>query len=146
MKIFLAFFTLFLARYIQLKTRLKVKKTKPTRSLIVLGSGGHTSEMIRLLKTINESKFEPRLYIHADTDKLSPTKLSESGNYSIKSIPRSRQVGQSWISSFFSTLFSLLYCIFTVTSFMPDVVVLINTRLFAMVQGRAFRSVSFHSF
>src|SRR5689334_5792225 len=46
------------------------KKPKIHSTMIILGSGGHTSEMFRFLKTLSPdlNLFEPRNYIIAKTD------------------------------------------------------------------------------
>ena len=44
---------------------------KRARTLVVLGSGGHTSEMIRLLKGLDLSRYQPRTYLIASSDKMS---------------------------------------------------------------------------
>ncbi|KAL5980490.1 hypothetical protein ACLOJK_028398 [Asimina triloba] len=40
-------------------------------TLIVLGSGGHTAEMLNLLVALDKDKFMPRSYIAAMTDNMS---------------------------------------------------------------------------
>ncbi|XP_046392156.1 UDP-N-acetylglucosamine transferase subunit ALG14 homolog [Ischnura elegans] len=96
-------------------------RLKPAKTAIVMGSGGHTAEMLRLVGTLNFSNYNPRLYIMASTDKGSEAKVinlenegnlkRESERYIIHRIPRSRHVNQSYISSVFSTLYSLLYSV-----------------------------------
>ncbi|CAF1428914.1 unnamed protein product [Adineta steineri] len=51
------------------------KKTIPT--LIVLGSGGHTTEMFRLLSGTDLNIYKPRYYTIATTDKMSAKKMNE---------------------------------------------------------------------
>ncbi|MFH4974534.1 hypothetical protein AB6A40_001243 [Gnathostoma spinigerum] len=79
------------------------------RTLVILGSGGHTAEMFELLKHFRE-QYSPRLYIIAATDRLSEQKVEEfeaaRGNtaFSIKKVQRSREVGQDYASSLLTTL------------------------------------------
>ncbi|KAF5472446.1 hypothetical protein F2P56_009165, partial [Juglans regia] len=40
-------------------------------TLIILGSGGHTAEMINLLLVLQKERFSPRFYIAAATDNMS---------------------------------------------------------------------------
>ena len=40
--------------------------------------GGHTSEMISLIRNLNSSQFAPIVFVHADTDTKSPIYLAES--------------------------------------------------------------------
>ena len=104
---------------------------KPRKSLIILGSGGHTAEMFRLLRGLDTTFYNPRIYVKAVCDNISSShcedfeKRHENGNskYSITSIPRARQVGQSYLSSFFTTWRSLFYCLFVVVKYNPDLVI-----------------------
>ncbi|KAG6416695.1 hypothetical protein SASPL_124131 [Salvia splendens] len=43
----------------------------PLSTLIVLGSGGHTAEMLNLLAVMQMDRFKPRYYIAAATDNMS---------------------------------------------------------------------------
>ena len=136
--------------------------------------GGHTAEMITLLKKMDFSFYRPRHYVVAETDRMSSNKaatlesnLSEnvsekilqetdpvvlagaktniiakdmknlearSSNLLLKDsiesskpswqlhvIPRSREVGQSFFTSFFSTLYALIYAFRTVLTCRPGV-------------------------
>jgi beta-1,4-N-acetylglucosaminyltransferase len=102
----------------------------PLKTMIVLGSGGHTAEMFRFLNTLDIAQFSPRIYIVAQTDSGSDSKLQafESAHgttpqdYSVIRIPRSREVGQSYITSIFTTLKALLFCWNVVVKNKPDLV------------------------
>jgi len=48
---------------------------RKVKTAIVLGSGGHTTEMIKLLGGVDLKKFTPRHYIVADSDKMSIQKI-----------------------------------------------------------------------
>nr|XP_057916947.1 UDP-N-acetylglucosamine transferase subunit ALG14 homolog [Doryrhamphus excisus] len=99
--------------------------------LVVAGSGGHTTEMLRLMESLSAA-FSPRLYVLADTDRMSEDKVrafeqsKESFNsdpqYAIHRIPRSREVHQSWSSSVVSTLNALRYSVPLVFRLRPDMV------------------------
>merc|ERR1719499_440246 len=83
------------------------------RTLVVLGSGGHTTEMLRLLDSMPKEIYAPRYYFVANTDKMSIKKLntrSVDEEY-IQLIPRSREVGQSYITSGFSTIIACIYTV-----------------------------------
>lgn len=74
--------------------------TGPSSVLAVFGSGGHTAEMISLLRALPASRFAPRSYILADTDGTSLSRATAAG-ISIAApcvfiIPRAREVGGSW--------------------------------------------------
>eukprot|EP01125_Pyxidicula_operculata_P011969 TRINITY_DN3922_c0_g1_i1.p1 TRINITY_DN3922_c0_g1~~TRINITY_DN3922_c0_g1_i1.p1 ORF type:complete len:403 (-),score=64.04 TRINITY_DN3922_c0_g1_i1:276-1484(-) len=119
----LFFFLLFLRFLSQLS-----KVRKPRATVIVMGSGGHTAEMLRSLSTLEyiNQKLKPRHYIIANTDSSSEYKVKQfeskipnnvvassssstttTPNYYIHYIPRSREVGQSYVTSVFSTLRAL---------------------------------------
>ncbi|XP_025412317.1 UDP-N-acetylglucosamine transferase subunit ALG14 homolog isoform X2 [Sipha flava] len=97
----------------------------PARTLIVIGSGGHTAEMLRLMNKMNKKKFTPRLYLLANTDTTSQIRVEneECGiDWSIVKIPRSRYVNQSYLTSIFSTIYSIFMTVPVVISFKPDLV------------------------
>ena len=80
-------------------------KSEKISILIILGSGGHTSEMLRLVSALDTSKYFPRTYMLAETDTSSMCKLKTFNlEGQVEVIPRSREVGQSWISTIFTTL------------------------------------------
>ena len=43
--------------------------------MIVLGSGGHTTEMFNLVESLDKQRYWPRIYIHASTDEMSRKKV-----------------------------------------------------------------------
>ena len=45
--------------------------------MAILGSGGHTAEMVRLLEGLNTAKFAPRVYVIARSDIGSQAKIEE---------------------------------------------------------------------
>ncbi|XP_022179806.1 UDP-N-acetylglucosamine transferase subunit ALG14 homolog [Myzus persicae] len=103
-----------------------LKESKlPVRTLIVIGSGGHTAEMLRLMNNMNKLKFMPRLYLLADSDTTSRNRVEndEIGlDWSIATIPRSRHVNQSYLTSIFSTVYAIFITVPVVVSFKPDLV------------------------
>jgi len=90
------------------------EKSCPTKTMIILGSGGHTAEMLRIVKHLNIKNYSPRVYIYAQTDKLSVEKVKdlEGGNkdYKIVTVYRSREVRQSYFTSIWTTIFATLNC------------------------------------
>ncbi|XP_068919481.1 UDP-N-acetylglucosamine transferase subunit ALG14 isoform X1 [Petaurus breviceps papuanus] len=101
------------------------------RVLVVAGSGGHTTEILRLLGSLSKD-YNPRHYVLADTDKMSAVKIrlfeekraerdSES-LYTTHRIPRSREVQQSWSSSVFTTLYAMCYSLPLTFRLKPDLV------------------------
>ncbi|TDG97028.1 hypothetical protein EPR50_G00220500 [Perca flavescens] len=102
----------------------------PVAVLVVAGSGGHTTEILRLMESLSAA-YTPRHYVIADTDRMSEEKIctfessrhfdSES-QFTICRIPRSREVHQSWASSVLSTLDALRYSLPLVFRLRPDMV------------------------
>lgn len=104
------------------------KKNK-FKTIIVIGSGGHTTEILRIIKHLNPHQFTPRIYAVADSDDKSINKIIETekcfaskGKYLIVRIPRSRKVHQSYISSIFTTIYATLYSIPVVFLQKPDLI------------------------
>uniref|UniRef100_A0A3Q2Z9E3 UDP-N-acetylglucosamine transferase subunit ALG14 n=2 Tax=Kryptolebias marmoratus TaxID=37003 RepID=A0A3Q2Z9E3_KRYMA len=102
----------------------------PVSVLVVAGSGGHTSEILRLMEHLSAA-YAPRHYVIADTDRMSEEKISTfesskpqsaSETHFIFRIPRSREVHQSWSSTVISTLNALRFSLPLVFRLQPDVV------------------------
>ncbi|KAJ2794362.1 UDP-N-acetylglucosamine transferase subunit [Coemansia guatemalensis] len=97
---------------------------------VVLGSGGHTAEMMRLLQGVDFSRYTRRLYVVSDCDVLSLDQIGlveggrsiQNEEYYVGRVPRSRKVGQSWKS----TPASFARCLLSVTSLLynhrPDAI------------------------
>ncbi|XP_021981738.1 UDP-N-acetylglucosamine transferase subunit ALG14 isoform X2 [Helianthus annuus] len=108
---------------------------KSLSTLVVLGSGGHTAEMINLLTVLQKERFAPRFYIAAATDNMSlqkarvfedtlDDKISLKGANSIQfmQIYRSREVGQSYITSVGTTLYALAHALWLMVKIRPQVI------------------------
>ncbi|XP_076945203.1 uncharacterized protein LOC143616174 [Bidens hawaiensis] len=104
---------------------------KHLRTLVVLGSGGHTAEMINLLSVTQKDWFAPRYYIAAATDNMSLQKarvfegiLDDKGTDSTQfmQIYRSREVGQSYITSVGTTLLALGHALWLMVKIRPHVI------------------------
>ena len=73
--------------------RMRMRLTPPPRPggvrlVCVLGSGGHTAEMVRLVRALDPAVYSPRTYVLAAGDTLSEAKLVEAeagraGQYSV---------------------------------------------------------------
>lgn len=105
------------------------KRLVPSKTIICIGSGGHTTEMLQLLKNIDFEKYSPRYYILASSDTTSRNKIKEleeskqnPNDYHLISIPRSREVHQSYITSIFTTIISIIYSIPYVLKIRPDLI------------------------
>ena len=105
----------------------KVRRIDPMKTMVVLGSGGHTTEMLTLIKNLDQTRYAPLIYVVATTDTTSIRRLAAvdtSSNHRkadvILKIPRSREVGQSYISSIGTTLWSFLFAIRIVLGVRPN--------------------------
>ncbi|KAL8700340.1 MAG: hypothetical protein Q9224_001011 [Gallowayella concinna] len=101
---------------------------QPTRLLIVLGSGGHTSEMFSLLHALDPNLYTHRSYIVSSGDDFSASKAMEfekaletkrvykrgaslvPSTYDISVIPRARNVHQPLLTTPISSLRCLVAC------------------------------------
>jgi beta-1,4-N-acetylglucosaminyltransferase len=88
--------------------------------------------MLRLLKDLDFSKYKTRTWVYSPEDSISITKalafdnklvenLIDKGICRTAQVKRARNVGQSWISTIFSSLLSLISCLEIVAQ-NPDVV------------------------
>ncbi|KAF4598570.1 UDP-N-acetylglucosamine transferase subunit [Pleurotus pulmonarius] len=105
------------------------RQASETCSLAVfLGSGGHTSEALSLLSSLDFTRYTPRKYVVSEGDILSAEKAISletskstgasppSGtDYNILVIPRARRVHQSLFLTPPTALRSLLACVFHVS-------------------------------
>ena len=110
--------------------------------LSVLGSGGHTTEMLKMVEGL-DSKHYSKTFVHANTDTMSARKLLALSSkdfqvrlsflnntachsylliLQIRQIPRAREVGQSWFSSLFFTIWAFLHSIPVVFKCQPELV------------------------
>lgn len=90
-----------------------IRNQKPINTMIVVGPGGHLSEMISFIAKLDfEHDYSPVKFVIANDDNLTLNKIQEKFghllNYEILKIKRSRQVGQSYVSSIWTTLHSLI--------------------------------------
>lgn len=103
----------YLLRPNQPTTRTK-RRTEPARTMVILGSGGHTTEMLALVKELDKTRYTPRTYVLAETDTTSESRLlaleKDQADFQTIRIGRSRHVGQSFSSAIFTTLRSILQC------------------------------------
>ncbi|EGC33342.1 hypothetical protein DICPUDRAFT_88818 [Dictyostelium purpureum] len=102
----------------------QTNNNKSLKTMVVLGSGGHTTEMFYLLKNVDRSRFNPFVYVLADNDKRSEDKIFiEESNYRKNDDKESRNVGQSYIHSIFTTLIALFYSMLLIFKERPDVLI-----------------------
>ena len=53
-------------------------EAKKLSTMIVLGSGGHTTEILRLASALNKDVYQPRAFVIAETDTTSEEKLRQA--------------------------------------------------------------------
>eukprot|EP00850_Spirogloea_muscicola_P022686 SM000307S11683 [mRNA] locus=s307:94442:95796:+ [translate_table: standard] len=102
---------------------------RPLSTLIVLGSGGHTAEMLNLIGSLDRGHYSPCWYVAAATDTMSlaRARTAEEKAYTNESaryckIFRSREVGQSYLTSVATTVVAFLHAVYIVFHIRPDVV------------------------
>lgn len=98
--------------------------TAEMRTLVVLGSGGHTSEMLTLISHLPSRYTKNMTCIVADSDVHSQRKLKMAFGEepTLLKIPRAREVGQSYVSSIFTTLRAFLSAFLVVSKESPDLI------------------------
>lgn len=112
---------------------LRRSSVQPLSTLIILGSGGHTAEIINLLSVLNTGRFTPRFYVAAATDNMSLQKarLLENSLLDTKGlvqdaqfmrIYRSREVGQSYLTSVWTTIIALGHAFWLMIKIRPQVI------------------------
>lgn len=100
------------------------------RCLIVLGSGGHTAEMMNIITELQKDRFTPRYYVAALSDNMSLEKaqvyekslIQIIANTQFMQIYRSREVGQSYITSIATTLLAILHAMWLIIRIRPQVI------------------------
>lgn len=102
-------------------------RKEPCRTLVVLGSGGHTSEMLHMIRQLDASNYHPMIFVVASTDHTSLERLKatmpsnfQKSNNQIYTIPRSREVGQSYLTSLFTTIYALFHAMGLVIRIRPQ--------------------------
>ena len=111
-----------------LRRRRKRDSHKKIKTLVVLGSGGHTAEMLRLIADFDFGRYTPLTLVTASTDTTSRAKAERElprealATARWAEIPRAREVGQSFGSSVPSTLHALWACVHLIWTASPDLV------------------------
>ncbi|AOW01551.1 UDP-N-acetylglucosamine transferase subunit ALG14 [Yarrowia lipolytica] len=99
--------------------------------MVMMGSGGHTGEMLRMLKTLKLQSYAKRVYVSSsgDVDSLEKVKVLESTTKTdiktmvLENIPRARKVGQSYPSSVITSAVSFAVAVKLVHKHKPHVIV-----------------------
>lgn len=104
-----------------------LKNTGSICTMVYWGSGGHTTEMIHLLNNLDAEKYYPMTFVTSNSDKSSEdkirsAKLSCSRNATWKSVCRSREVKQSWVSTLITSFLSFIDCFLLVLKCRPQLI------------------------
>jgi len=101
---------------------------KTVKTLIYFGSGGHTTEMIRLVQGLDPDKYEPLIFAIGHTDVTSQGKV-RAANLPLEPrarwlrIYRNREVKQSWITTLATALWSLVQALYVMWRHRPQLLV-----------------------
>ncbi|OVA18945.1 Oligosaccharide biosynthesis protein Alg14-like [Macleaya cordata] len=109
---------------------------EPINTFIILGSGGHTAEMLNLIRGLQKNRFTLRVYIAASTDNMSLQKVQaleasvvdQTGAGKVKEaaqfmqIYQSWEVGQSYLTSVGTMLIALVHALFLMIKIRPQVI------------------------
>ncbi len=100
------------------------KRKSAVRTMIVLGSGGHTSELMPVVQALSVDRYAPRVYVAADERSVARAQAFEAAraNWTTVTVPRARHVGQSYVTSVFSTLHAFLFSLWQVLRHRPQLV------------------------
>jgi beta-1,4-N-acetylglucosaminyltransferase len=122
--------------YTRLHTNSSWPRTKQSHLVVVLGSGGHTAEMMSILRDVDPRRYIHRTYIISSGDSFSARKASEvegriqskynrsssnftkagsidtvTGTWDVKTVPRARKIHQPLYTAPLSSLYCLLGCL-----------------------------------
>lgn len=111
--------------------RIKLNNNNEKNIMIILGSGGHTGELLIMLSKLNFTKFKKVFIISSHNDKNSENKFKETFNIKNYSktqffffkIHRARNVNQSFFTSIFTTIFSMIQSFFIIIKTQPNICV-----------------------
>jgi beta-1,4-N-acetylglucosaminyltransferase len=107
---------------------------RPIKTLVVLGSGGHTTEMLHLIRNLDPQRYAPIILVVATTDTTSLRRVQayphtlpfDRQKVTAYQIPRSREVGQSYWTSIATTLYSFWFAFWLVGVRVQPELVLVN--------------------
>lgn len=135
LKIGASLILIYFIRLIQIKCFRK-KVVKPETIMIIFGSGGHTSEMLMIIKDFDFRQYKKIYFFKASSDITTRPKFDayykehnlqiDLKNVSWIDIPRSREVKQSYFTSIITTLYSIFFCYFLLTFKLKNVDLLSN--------------------
>lgn len=103
---------------------------KHVKTMIYFGSGGHTTEMIKMIETLSPERYSPLLFAIGHSDITTKDKVKASVAVSglqerakwIR-IFRNREVKQSWITTLFTSIWSLLQAFYVIYRSKPQLLI-----------------------
>jgi beta-1,4-N-acetylglucosaminyltransferase len=111
------------------------KSTEPAQLLVVLGSGGHTAEMLAMLEGLDTRRYMHRTYIVSAGDALSGVRAhafeaemraavgeGAYGAYDLHVVPRARNIHQSLLTTPISCVWTLLAALRILRASAPDII------------------------
>lgn len=120
----------------------QTRRLKDKTLLVIFGSGGHTTEMLLMLKTLNPAKYGSVHFVLGHSDNWTLTKINDfmatqatfklakplkvgeqTGNISVHQIFRAREVKQSYSSSVLTTLWAIVRAFVLVAQIRPSLIV-----------------------
>jgi len=106
--------------------------------MIVLGGGGHTAQMIKLVELLGE-RYE-YIYVVSYNDKLSISKIKREGRICYLSKPRI--YGESWLITLLRSLASSIQAFFIVATTRPDTIISTGPGIAIplIIAGKIFKS------
>lgn len=101
---------------------------KKVKTLIYFGSGGHTTEMIKMIETLDPERYSPLLFAIGHSDITSKDKVRASiPDLTSKAkwirIFRNREVKQSWITTLFTSIWSLVQAFYVILRSKPQLLI-----------------------
>jgi beta-1,4-N-acetylglucosaminyltransferase len=96
--------------------------------MIVLGSGGHTAEMLLLLSTVSLGEFGRRTWVVSDGDAFSAARAVgvengvKGGEWEVITIPRARRVHQTLLTAPISSVVCLWTCLRLLSRHPPSII------------------------
>lgn len=107
---------------------LKSKNQGNVSVMVFWGSGGHTTEMIRLLSNLRRDKYSPVWFVKSHSDSTSENKIMAAKQLSqIQSswstVYRSREVKQSWFSTIITSMYCFIDCFLLVLKQKPQLII-----------------------
>ena len=107
--------------------RKRYKSKKELSVMVIFGSGGHTTEMLKMIGKLDPVRYRPFHFVLAASDttskgKIEAVKLSYSESTVWHTIPRSREVKQSWFTTIGTTAWSFCHSFLLVSKLKPDII------------------------